>query len=150
MIFGLSYSLNSRMRVYVSAWITKNSRRLFSTFLDTPKLKLTIRAEHEIKYLLSSILVNCSILDMSLCSIVMCDSAAFFTMGNTCYWSATTKVRVEARAQPLGDWLVAPFIMLSNLLRAEIRASDWTCLFVIVIVSDAFSEGIVDSLSNNC
>ena len=68
-------------------------------------------------------------------------------MGDKCCRSVTTKVRIEERAQPFGDWLVPLLNVLGESFRAEVGASNLTRLFVVFIALDAFSEVILESLS---
>ena len=70
-------------------------------------------------------------------------------MGDKCCRSVTTKVRIEERAQPFGDWLVPLLNVLGESFRAEVGASNLTRLFVVFIALDAFSEVILESLSNS-
>ena len=65
-------------------------------------------------------------------------------MGDKCCRSVTTKVRIEERAQPFGDWLVPLLNVLGESFRAEVGASNLTLLFVVFIALDAVSEVILN------
>ena len=65
-------------------------------------------------------------------------------MGDRCCRSVTTKVRIEVRAQPFGDWLLPLLSVLGESLGAEVGASNLTRLFVVFIASDVVSEVILN------
>ena len=85
----------------------------------------------------------------NLCSKSMWDSAAFFTMGDMCLRSITTKVLTDVRAQPFEDWFVLTCGVLGGSSWAEVGSSILTRLLAFLIVSDAISEVILESLSND-
>ena len=80
----------------------------------------------------------------------MWDSAAFFTMGDRCLRSVTTKVLTDVRAQPLGDWFVElTRSVLGGSLMIEVGASILTRLLAFFIALGAVAEVIIESLLND-
>ena len=77
----------------------------------------------------------------------MLDSAACWTMGDRCLWSVAVKTRMEDRAHPLRDCISLVFSVLGKSIGVEVGPSNLTHVFVLFLVSGAFSMVIIKSLS---